>query len=224
MMAAFGAQGSEAWFQLRCGRVTASRIADLMARTKTGWSTSRANYRDQLIAERLTGMVDPSHPNAAMRWGHAKEPEARAAYRFYHGRQVREVTFTIHPAIFMAGASPDGLVEEDGLVEIKCPTSTVHIEMLRSRSIPDKYQLQMLWQMACTGRGWCDFVAYDPRLPEPLRLFVQRFERDEASIVAIEDEVRAFLAEVDEAVALLEGTVPPLPVPDSQVVALAGRR
>lgn len=225
MMASPCPQGSQAWFHLRCGRATASRIADLMARTRTGWAASRANYRDQLVVERLTGTVEPSYPSAAMRWGIEKEPEARTAYRFYHDRHVAQVDFVLHPEMFMAGASPDGLVVDDGLVEIKCPNSATHIEMLRTRSISDRYQLQMLWQMACTGRAWCDFVSYDPRLPEALRLFVQRFERDDGRIAVLEEGVRAFLAEIDEAVASVEGGPATLLAPevDHKIVALAAR-
>lgn len=197
-------QGSGAWFALRCGRVTASRAADLIARTKTGWGASRAHYMAQLVVERLTGTVEPSHPTAAMRWGTQTEPEARAAYQLQRDVAVREADFILHPDIFMAGASPDGLVGEDGLVEIKCPNSATHIEVLRSATIPERYQLQMLWQMACTGRAWCDFLSYDPRFPEPLRLFIKRLDRDEARIAELERQVEAFIAELDEAVTAIE--------------------
>lgn len=193
-------QGSESWFQIRCGRVTASRIADLMARTKTGWGASRANYMAQIVVERLTGAVEPSYQNAAMQWGIEKEPEARAAYRFREDADVTETDFVLHPALFMAGASPDGLVGERGLVEIKCPSSATHMDTLRGGSIPDKYQLQMLWQMACTGRDWCDFVSYDPRFPEAMRLFVKRLDRDAERIAEIEQHVRDFLDEVQAAI------------------------
>jgi len=196
-------QRSADWFAVRCGRVTASRIADLMAKTKTGYSTSRADYRAQLICERLTGCVAPSFTNAAMIHGTETEPEARRAYEFYIDRDVVQVGFMPHPSIEMAGASPDGLIGDDGLLELKCPNSATHIETLLGGVIPDKYVKQMQFQMACTGRQWCDFASYDNRLPERMRLFVKRVDRDEELIGEIETEVRGFLAEIDETVAQL---------------------
>jgi len=196
-------QGSQEWLQDRCGRVTASRIADLMARTKGGYSASRANYASQLICERLTGCVAPSFTNAAMIHGTETEPEARRAYEFYIDRDVVQVGFMPHPSIEMAGASPDGLIGDDGLLELKCPNSATHIETLLGGVIPDKYVKQMQFQMACTGRQWCDFASYDNRLPERMRLFVKRVDRDEELIGEIETEVRGFLAEIDETVAQL---------------------
>jgi putative phage-type endonuclease len=196
-------QGSAEWLQERCGKVTASRIADLMARTKSGWSASRANYASQLICERLTGCVQPSFTNAAMIHGTETEPEARRAYEFFVDRDVQQVGFVPHPMIEMAGASPDGLVGEDGLLELKCPNTATHIETLLLGQIPDKYVKQMQFQMACTGRQWCDFASFDPRLPENMRLFVKRVERDAAAIAEIEAEVASFLAEVDSTVAQL---------------------
>ena len=196
-------QGSAEWLQERCGKVTASRIADLMARTKSGYSTSRANYAAQLIAERLTGCVAPSFTNAAMIHGTETEPEARRAYEFFVDRDVQQVGFIPHPAIEMAGASPDGLVGDDGLLELKCPLTATHIDTLRNGSIPDKYIKQMQFQMACTGREWCDFASYDPRMPERMRLYVKRVARDAEAIAEIEAEVTAFLAEIDETVGKL---------------------
>ena len=196
-------QGSQEWLQDRCGKVTASRIADLMARTKSGYSASRANYASQLICERLTGCVAPSFTNAAMIHGTETEPEARRAYEFYIDRDVVQVGFMPHPSIEMAGASPDGLIGDDGLLELKCPNSATHIETLLGGVIPDKYVKQMQFQMACTGRQWCDFASYDNRLPERMRLFVKRVDRDEELIGEIETAVRGFLAEIDETVAQL---------------------
>jgi putative phage-type endonuclease len=196
-------QGTAEWLMQRCGKVTASRIADLMAKTKSGWSSSRANYAAQLIAERLTGKVAESFTNGAMQWGTQTEPEARRAYEFFVDRDVQEVGFIPHPTIEMAGASPDGLVGTDGMLELKCPLTATHIDTLLTGAIPDKYRKQMMFQMACTGRQWCDFASYDPRLCENMRLFVQRVERDEEAIKEIEDAVRAFLAEVDETVSAL---------------------
>jgi putative phage-type endonuclease len=196
-------QRSPEWFAARAGKVTASRIADLMARTKTGYSTSRANYRAQLVCERLTGAVEPSYCNAAMQWGIDTEAQARDAYQIHQLCTVEEIAFVDHPAIAMAGASPDGMIGDDGLVEIKCPNSATHIETLLGGTVPDKYVKQMQFQMACAGRQWCDFASFDPRLPENMRLFVKRVERDAAAIAEIEAEVASFLAEVDSTVAAL---------------------
>ncbi|WP_155262911.1 lambda exonuclease family protein [Sphingomonas segetis] len=196
-------QRSEAWFAARAGKVTASRISDVLARTKSGWGAGRKNYAAQLVAERLTGTVEPSYCNAAMQWGTDTEPHAREAYCQHMLCAVEEIAFVDHPTIAMAGASPDGLIGDDGLVEIKCPGTATHIETLLGGSIPDKYRLQMLFQMACTGRQYCDFVSFDPRLPETMRLFVQRLPRDDAEIAEVEREVAAFLAEIDETVAQL---------------------
>lgn len=196
-------QGSPEWHAMRCGKVTASRIADMLAKTKTGWGASRANYKAQLVAERLTGVVAEGFTNAAMEWGKEKEAEARAAYGFYTNETVELIDFVTHPVMLMSGASPDALVGMDGLVEIKCPNTATHIETLLGGSVPGKYQFQMQWQMACTGRWWCDFVSYDPRMPEDMRLFVRRLERDEEAIAMIEKETRVFLAEIDATVAQL---------------------
>lgn len=198
-------QGSPEWFAARVGKVTASRIADMMARTKTGYGASRVNYAAELVAERLTGASAERYQNDAMRWGTATEPQARAAYEFYRDAAVEEVGFVDHPKIMMAGASPDGLVGTDGLLELKCPQTATHIETLLGGSIPGKYALQMQFQMACTGRKWCDFASFDPRLPAKMSLFVCRLERNDAEIVGIETEVRAFLAEIDATVSKLTG-------------------
>lgn len=197
-------QGSEAWFAQRLGKATASRISDIVAKTKTGYSASRANYCAQLVVERLTGVVAESYSNAAMQWGTDTEPEARDAYSFYNGVTVTPAEFVIHPSISMSGASPDGYVGDMGLVEIKCPQSATHIDTLLGKSVPGKYQTQIQWQLACTGRSWCDFVSYDPRMPEHLRLFVRRVHRDAEHIANLEMEVIKFLGEVDEKVCALE--------------------
>lgn len=189
-------QGSDEWKALRLGKATASRMADICARTKTGWGASRANYAAQLVAERLTGNVAESYSNAAMEWGNATEGEARAVYSFFQGVTVETIDFVPHPTIEMSGASPDGYVGTDGLVEIKCPNTATHIDTLLGKSVPEKYILQMQWQMACTARQWCDFVSYDPRMPENLRLFVKRVNRDDVLILGLEDKVREFLSEV----------------------------
>lgn len=198
-------QGSPEWHAARCGKATASRIADAIARTKTGWGASRENYKAELVAERLTGVQAEGFTNAAMQWGSETEPAARAAYSFRQDVDVFEVGFVDHPQIAMSGASPDGLIGEDGLLELKCPQPATHIATLLGQSVPAKYLTQMQWQMACTGRKWCDFASYDPRLPESMRLFVKRVERDEAEIARLEALVIDFLGEVDETVARLRG-------------------
>jgi putative phage-type endonuclease len=189
-------QGSLEWRALRCGKVTASRVADIVAKTKSGYSTSRANYAAQLIAERLTGTVAESFTNAAMEHGTATEPEARDAYCFYQGVMVEQVAFVSHAKIDQAGCSPDGLVGDDGLVEIKCPNTATHLETLLGQAVPAKYETQMQFQMACTGRSWCDFVSYDPRMPENMRMFIKRVPRDNRRIDELESEIAAFLLEM----------------------------
>lgn len=189
-------QGSPEWFAIRCGKVTASRVADVVARTKSGLSASRANYMAELIAERLTGQPAERFSNAAMAWGTEKEPEARSAYEFYRSETVKEIGFVLHPSIDQSGASPDGLVGTDGLVEIKAPNTSTHLDTLLGQMVPAKYVNQMQWQMACTGRQWVDFVSYDPRLPEAMRLFIKRMPRDDKRIHELETEVAAFLLEI----------------------------
>ena len=190
-------QGSAAWLASRAGCLTASAIADMLAKTKTGEAASRSNLRARLVAERLTGVPQETFSNAAMQWGNEQEPFARAAYEIQSGILVDQVGLVMHPNIPYAGASPDGLIDDCGLVEIKCPNTATHIEYLISGTPPKKYQPQMLWQMECTGRQWCDFVSFDPRMPEHLQLFVVRFERDEERLDDLRKEAIAFLAEVD---------------------------
>lgn len=193
-------QRSDEWFAARLGKVTASRVADVVAKTKSGYSTSRANYMAELVAERLTGVKAEGYTNAAIQWGTDQEPEARLAYEFRTDAAIEEIGFVAHPTIDMSGASPDALVGLDGLAEIKCPLTATHIETLLTGVIPARYETQMLWQMACTGRSWCDYVSFDPRLPEEMRLFVKRFPRDAARIAELEEEVRTFLFELDTTV------------------------
>ena len=171
-------QRSAAWFSERLGCVTASRVADVVAKTKTGWGASRADYAAQLIVERLTGNPVATYVNKEMDWGTEHEPLARAAYAFHADVDVIECGFIPHPKIAMSGASPDGLVGDVGLVELKCPSSATHLEALLGDPIPQKYIYQMQWQMACTGRSWCDYCSFDPRLPEHMRIFIKRVHRD----------------------------------------------
>jgi len=196
-------QGSPEWFAVRCGKVTASRVADVIAKTKTGYGASRANYAAELIAERLTQSTAPGFTNAAMQHGVEQEPHARRAYADLMGVEVAEIAFVDHPEIAMSGASPDGLVGLDGLVEFKCPNTATHLDTLLSETVPGKYITQMQWQMACTGRAWCDFASFDPRLPPSMQLFVKRVERDASLILDLEAQVADFLAEIDAKVAAL---------------------
>lgn len=202
------AQGTDDWQALRLGKVTASRIADLMARTRTGWGTSRTNYMAELVAERLTGVKSEGFSNAAIKWGLEMEPQARDAYVFFADADVTQIGFVDHPRIAMTGASPDGLVGDAGLVEIKCPLTATHIETLLTASVREKYLFQMQWQMACTGRQWCDFVSYDPRMPERMRYFCQRMPRNDRLIADLEREVSEFLREVADKVAALQAKYP----------------
>jgi putative phage-type endonuclease len=196
-------QRTPEWFAKRLGKVTASRIADLMAKTKTGPGASRANYLAQLVTERLTGQPTEGYKSPAMDWGIEQEAAARAAYSARMGVLVDEVDFVDHPTM-QAGASPDGLVGDNGLIEIKCPNTSTMLELLEDRTIPTKYRLQMQWQLAVTGRDWCDFVAFDPRLPEHLQLLVIREPRNTDLVVEITHEVNRFLAEVERKVAFLK--------------------
>lgn len=191
-------QGSAEWFALRVGRVTASRVADVVRRTKTGFSTSRANYMAELIAERLTGVPAESYKSAAMQWGTDQEPIARSTYEFMTDLEVEPVGFVQHPTIAMAGASPDGFVGADGLVEFKCPLTATHLDTLLGQKIDNDYIVQVQWQMACRPeRAWCDWVSFDPRLPPSMRQFIQRVPRDNAMIGGLEKDVREFLTELD---------------------------
>ena len=205
------AQGTEEWFQQRLGKVTASRISDVIAKTKTGVSTSRQNYLIQLVSERLTGKKGDSFVNQAMLDGIERESSAKQLYMRTRGVSVTEVGFFDHPVIKNSGASPDGAVNSkeegkyDGLIEIKCPIETTHTNTLISKSVPSKYIPQMQWQLACTGAKWVDFVSYNPNFPEELQLFVTRVDRDDTYIRELETEVLKFLDEVDATIIKLKG-------------------
>ena len=196
-------QRTEEWFAQRLGKVTASRVADVIAKTKTGASASRDNYATQLILERLTNKQAEFYSNAAMQWGTETEPMARQAYELKRGVFVDEVGFIDHPTIEMSGASPDGLVGKNGLVEIKCPESKTHMEYLLNGKAPAKYIPQMMWQMACTGREWCDFVSFDPRFPENLQILVVKVEYDPTYVKMLELEITQFLDDVSKKVKIL---------------------
>jgi putative phage-type endonuclease len=199
-------QGSPEWYAARLGKVTASRMADVVVKTKRGlqdYAASRANYAAELIAERLTGAPAERYTNAAMQWGSDQEPVARGMYEFLTDCSVVMVGAVIHQKIEMSLASPDGLVGDSGLVEIKCPNTATHIETLLGVPINGKYIKQMQWQMACTERAWCDFVSFDPRMPGDMQIHVQRVPRDDELIAELEREAVAFLAEIDDRIARL---------------------
>ena len=190
-------QRSEEWFAARLGCVTASRTADVMATTKTGYSSSRANYMAQLITERLTQTPTEGFSTTAMQWGTDTEPQARMAYELMTGEAVVETGFVPHPTILGFGASPDGMVGSDGLIEIKCPNSATHIETLLAEKVPSKYMIQMQVQMMCCGRDWCDFVSFDPRMPADMSFWMQRVFADSPMQEDIATEVIKFLNDVE---------------------------
>lgn len=198
-------QRTEEWAALRLGRVTGSRVAEVLAEIKNGEAAKRKNYRAELIVEILTGRPIENFQTPAMLWGLEQEAFARAAYELLTGATVDTVGFAIHPTINRFGASPDGFIGEEGLIEIKCPNTATHLEyLLASGNVPKEYEPQMLAAMACTGRKWCDFASFDPRLPAHLQLYVCRLYRDEKRIAEMEEKVRAFLLEVDEMLKRLE--------------------
>lgn len=201
-------QGTAEWFAARLGKVTASRIVDVTARTKAGKPTAeRERYMGQLIAERLTGSPAPRFTSAEMMWGVEQEPVARAAYEFLRDVTVDQVGFIPHPRFSQSGASPDGLVGDKGCVEFKCPMTATHVRTILAQDMPEEYGPQVQWQMACTGRSWCDFGSYDPRVPDEMKLFLVRIARDDAEIAVMERQVGEFLAELDERLARLGALV-----------------
>lgn len=191
-------QQSDEWYAARLGKVTASRVSDVLAKTKTGVSASRKNYMAQLVAEHLTGLSQGPDltNNKAVQWGVENEAGARLAYEFVSANTVTESGFIDHPQIELCGASPDGLIDDDGLVEIKCPNTATHIEYLLERQIPRDYRLQMTLQLACTKRQWCDFVSFDPRLDQRNNIVVMRFVPEQSEIKEMESEIELFIAEM----------------------------
>jgi putative phage-type endonuclease len=196
-------QGTDEWLELRRGKVTASRVSDILAKTKSGASASRQNYLIELALQRTTKTIEPSYTNAAMEWGTATEPQARVAYEVATHNFVDQVPFVDHPTIKGFGCSPDGLVGE-GLIEIKCPNSATHWEYFKAKEPPKKYFIQMQAQMAVTGAKWCDFVSFDPRMPERSQLLIVNVPRDDAFIAEMEAEIKQFLSEVEVEVNLME--------------------
>lgn len=202
-------QGTEEWRQARAGSLGASAVHEAIAKTKSGYAASRANRMATMVIERLTGQPQDTYQNAAMLHGIETEPEARIAYEFWTNTSVEQIGLVKHPDIAGTHASPDGLVASEGLLEIKCPQPAQHLATLLGEPIPDKYLVQMLWQMRCCKRAWCDFVSYNPSFPENMRLHIQRVERDDARIKEIESEVVPFLREVDAKVAALRSKYEP---------------
>jgi putative phage-type endonuclease len=187
-------QRSDEWFSARLGFATASRMNDALAGSETA---ARRGYLIQLVTERLTEQQQESYNSPAMQRGTDLEPVARMAYESKNGF-VDKTGFHKHPSIEWFGASPDGLVGDDGLVEIKCPNSTTHVDYILEGKVPTKYKRQMMAQLACTGRKWCDFVSFDNRLPEHLQLFVVRFEPKPEEIAKLEEGVIKFLNDVQK--------------------------
>lgn len=202
-------QNTEAWFDAKRGRVSASRISDIIAKAKSGtFRASREGYAAELICERLTGKTADSYKSASMIRGSETEPEARNLYALLSDVDVRQVGFVLHPHIPMAGASPDGWCAENGEVQFKAPDTATHIATLLGAPVPSNYQTQMQWGLACSGRDWCDWVSYDNRVPPEMQIFIQRFHRDPRRIVELEAEVRDFLAEVDRKIEALRAAYP----------------
>ena len=196
-------QQSEEWFQARLGCATGSRFNDVIAKTRSGYSTSRKNYAVELALEIITGTRQDFYQSSAMAWGTETEPVARLEYELITGNEVEETGFWKHD-ILPIGASPDGLVNKDGLLEIKCPNSATHLETLISGKVPRQYIAQVQGQLLITERNWADFVSYDPRMPENAKIKIIRVERDEAYIRELIYELEEFVKEVDEQVQFIK--------------------
>jgi putative phage-type endonuclease len=198
-------QRTQEWFDARLSKVTASRVADVIAKTKTGVSTSRQNYLTQIVTERLTGKkADSGYINQAMQDGIDREEAARSLYELKYGI-VKEVGFIDHPTIAMSGASPDGIIADgDGVLEIKCPIETTHTNTLMTDKVPSKYIPQIQWQMAVTGARFAHFVSYNPNFPDNMVLFVKQVDRDDEYIKTLVDEIITFLKEVDNTIIKLK--------------------
>lgn len=190
-------QGTEEWKQARIGSLGASVIHEVIAKNASGPSASRATRLAALLLERLTGQERDIFVTKSMQQGKDREPEARDLYALLTNKTVVESGIHQHPTILGTHASPDGLVGDDGLIEIKCPEPKEHLETLDLQRIHDKYVVQMLWQMRCTGRQWCDYVSYNPDFPPHMAMWIKRVEYDAKRIEKIETEVIAFLAELN---------------------------
>lgn len=198
-------QRTDEWYKARLGQLGASQISKALSKGRNGAeSATRKNLIAELIAMRLTGQVQESFTSAAIQWGIDNEPIARAAYEINKDILVDEIGWVQHPSIEWTGCSPDGLVGDNGLVEIKCPNTATHIDYLIAGIPPSEYHLQMLWQMECTGRDWCDFVSFDSRMPEKYQLMVARFNRDDKRLNEIRPEVIKFLNDIQGTIDKLE--------------------
>lgn len=207
-------QGTAQWLDVKRGKISASRIAEVMDYLKKGGEgASRRNYRAELLAERLTGRSEDHYVSPEMEWGTEFEPQARAAYEMANDVMVEQVGFVLHPVFDFAGSSPDGLVGNDGYVEFKCPKTTTHLKWMQVGVVPEEHQGQCLFNMRCEERNWSDFVSYDPRLPEGLRIFIARMDRDEERISRIDDEVCKFHGEVEDIRLILSGRIIVRPAP-----------
>jgi putative phage-type endonuclease len=198
-------QGSPEWLQLRAGKFTGSRFSDLMAETKSGPAAARGNLLVTLALERLTGQPEETYQNDAMRRGSELEPIARGAYEADTGRLVEQIAFVVHPTHSFCGVSPDGLLDADGMLELKCPASQAkHLAALRNGAHAQEYRWQVQGQLFVTGRAYCDVVSFDPRFPDGLQLAIVRVPRDEAAIKALELACIKANAEVDAIVSELQ--------------------
>lgn len=193
-------QGTPEWRASRCGRATGSKASAILAKVKSGEAATRADYRVQLALERLLGEpCDDDFTSRDIQNGIEREPFARMAYETRTGLFVQEAGFAYWEKL-MVGCSVDGFTEQgkkEGFVEIKCPKSKTHLEYLTANRLPPVYRPQVLHNFLVTGKEFCDFISFDPKMPEKLQLFVFRVERDEAEIQEYEAELRQFLMEVD---------------------------
>ena len=199
-------QRSPEWYAARCGSLGASEMPDVVRKTKSGVSATRANMLAKKLLERLTGVVAPTYQSKAMLDGIEREADARAAYCSMYDVAVETIGLVAHPTIPWTHASPDGVGER--LVEIKCPEPAEHLRTLLTEKIDRDYLVQMQWQMACSGRARCDYVSYNPDFPAAMQLYVQPVDRDEAWIAELEAAARKFLAELDEKLASLVAIYP----------------
>lgn len=187
------------WLRARAGKLTASRMRDAMDFLKNGQpSAKRSQLMRELLAERLTGDSVRHFVTDAMQWGLEKEAEAKEAYEAETGILIAEAGFYDHPRIDNLGATPDGLLPGGGLIETKAPTTPVFVEWVMAGVVPEEHKPQMVVQCACTGRAWCDFVAYDPRIRDiRKRLFIRRFEPTAEEVAKVEAAAEQFLSELD---------------------------
>ena len=193
-------QGSPEWFAARCGKISASRLGDIMRKTKWGESTYKAKVRLELAIERITGKsVSSVVMNQAMRDGVDREPDARTLFEAVTGKEVALCGSFDHPTIVNTSASPDGLLRgENAVLEIKCPTHATHAKNLMSETMPKNYIYQVQWQIACTESDYAYFASYHPDYPPELRLKWVKVEKDDSVIKSLEEAVRQFDIEIED--------------------------